>query len=647
MSDLPLSGQEALDLLGNVNLGIAYLDQDTLEVLFVSEVAAQLVGRTAAELIGASFLDLVEEKYHPEVQETIPKLLAGEQDLVEDVRLIHARWGHVYLEIHATPVAFRGKDCLACFLHEVTERRRVEKELRRTKERFKTLFNRSRDGILAADPETKRFYLANKAMCEMLGYTRDELLSLGVEDIHPQEDLPRVSATFEAQVRGDYSLSPDIPVKRKDGSVFYAEINSYVVEIDGHPLLLGNFRDASDRRRINAQLAQTDRMASLGLLAAGVAHEVNNPLTYVLYNIETMAEQIPRLISDTRKRLPHPDTTGMSSLLEETEELPAMCDETLKGLLQVRDIIHDLKRFSRVEEDERGPVEVNAVLESAVRMAFNQIKYRAQLVRDLGPLPPVMANEGRLCQVFLNLLVNAANAIEEGAPDDNTVTLRSWRQAGEVCVEVRDTGRGAPPEAYKKLFDPFYSAWSGDLGQGMGLSISRAIVNSLGGRIEAAGAPGAGTWITVTLPAREAEGQKTRRRQSTGRVKTVGASVLVVDDEPQVARVMGRMLRRAGYQVSTVTSVEAAQEQLDAGEAYDLIICDLMMPGLTGMDLHTWLEAEHPMLCPRTLYVTGGVFTPRAERFLSQEGVRWLEKPIDRKELFKTMETLLAGQAEE
>ena len=647
MSDLPLDGNEALDFINQCNLGLAYLDLETLEILFLNETAARLLGRTAKDLRGAHFLSIVEVRYHEEVSRVVPRLAAGEQDVVEDARLIHGDGSSVYMEIHAGPITYRGRASLSCLLHEVTQRRKVEKELRKSEERFKTIFNCSRDGLLAADPETQRFVLANDAMCEMVGYTEEELLALGVTDIHPEDELPRVKAAFEGQVRGDFTLSPDLRVKRKDGSILFAQINSYVVELDGHPLLLGNFRDVTERRRLGSHLAQADRMASLGLLAAGVAHEVNNPLTYVLYNAETLAEQLPRLLAELRARTAAPGATDLSDLLAEAHEMPAMCEEAHRGLLQVRDIIRDLKRFSRVEEDERGPVEVNAALESAVRMALNQIKYRARLVRDLGTVPLVTANEGRLCQVFLNLLVNAAQAIDEGAPDDNTITLRTLCRSGEVCVEVRDTGRGATAEAQEKLFDPFYSTREGELGAGMGLSISRSIVTSLGGRIEATGTPGKGTCMTVYLPVDPAatdtpDASKTADGASEESAPAE-ARILVVDDEPQVAKVMGRMLRRANYQVSTVTSVEAAQACITAGEIFDLIICDLMMPGLTGMDLYAWLESGYPELCRHALFITGGVFTPRAERFLSQPSIRWLEKPIDRALLFKTMEELLKG----
>ena len=646
MSGFPLSDHEASELLRQCNLGLAYLDPETLEILFVNESAARLVGQTGEKLNGKSFLSIVEEAYHCEVRETLPRLSVGDQEVVEVARLIHRDGSKVYVEIHTTPITYKGRPCLACFLHEVTERRKMEKELRQSEERFKNLFDHSRDGILAADPTTRRFILANVAMCNMLGYSREELLDLDVERIHPPDELPKVKAAFDAQACGDIALSPQLRVLRKDGSIFHAEINSYLVEIDGRPLLLGNFRDVTRRRRLNAHLAQSDRMASLGLLAAGVAHEVNNPLTYVMYNTETLSEQLPRLVSELRSRALAPGAPDLSALLASSEKMPAMCAEAHRGLIQVRDIIQDLKRFSRVEENEQGPVDVNVALESAVRMAFNQIKYRARLVRDLGPLPPVQANEGRLCQVFLNLLVNAAQSIEEGAPDDNTITLRTWRRANEVCLEVKDTGRGADAVEQEKLFDPFYSTQEGKLGAGMSLSISRNIVTSLGGRIQAESWLGVGTCLTVYLPVDSTAETAQAERPVTGGVgeaKEGGAQVLVVDDEPQIARVMGRMLRRAGYQVTTVTSVEAAQERIEQGAALDLIICDLMMPGLTGMDLHDWLQEQHRELCPRILFVTGGVFTPRAERFLSKEGIRWHEKPIDRALLFKTMEELLAA----
>ena len=242
------------------------------------------------------------------------------------------------------------------------------------------------------------------------------------------------------------------------------------VEVHGAPILNGrgevifavaSFTDITERKSLETRLRIADRMASVGTLAAGVAHEINNPLAYVMANLAFVVEELRR------------DFGGMAEVIE-------ALDEARAGAERVRVIVRDLKTFSRQHQDELVPVDVRKVLEASVSIAWNEIRHRARLVKLLADVPDVMASEARLGQVCLNLLVNAAQALPVGAAEKNEIRLTTSLEAGRVVIEVADTGPGIPPEVLSRIFDPFFTTKAAGVGTGLGLSICRSIVQSLG-----------------------------------------------------------------------------------------------------------------------------------------------------------------------
>jgi signal transduction histidine kinase len=230
-----------------------------------------------------------------------------------------------------------------------------------------------------------------------------------------------------------------------------------------------------------------DRMAAVGTLASGVAHEINNPLACVTANLEVLREELA------------PPAGGKPTM--PMEEILAALDDAREGAERVRLIVRDLRLFARGDAGEREPVDLGGVLQAAERMAGNMVKTRARVVQEHAPLPPVDGNATRLCQVFVNILVNAAQAIESGHPEDNEVRVRAAVDGDRVVVEVRDTGVGIPPEVRARIFDPFFSTRGIGGGTGLGLSVCHGIVTSLGGEITVDDADrGRGTVVRVALP---------------------------------------------------------------------------------------------------------------------------------------------------
>jgi CheY-like chemotaxis protein/two-component sensor histidine kinase len=370
-------------------------------------------------------------------------------------------------------------------------------------------------------------------------------------------------------------------------------------------------------------LLQRDRMAALGTLSAGVAHEINNPLTYMLVNLEHVLRRLRAASASDDPVGELTDGAGTGGLTGLVQSL----QQAVEGANRVRQIVRSLLTFSQGNVEQQAIADVRGIVESAVQMAWHELRHRARLVKILGEVPPVDANEARLGQVFLNLLVNAAQAIPEGHADQHEVRVTTRTDPrGYAVVEVSDTGVGISAEDLPRIFDPFFTT-KGDAGTGLGLSISVGTVRALGGEITVESEAGRGSTFRVVLP----PAKSWRRSATPASSHDVHAlprrRVLVIDDEHLVGQAIARALSEEN-DVEVVTDAQQALARVAAGKSYDVILCDLMMPVMTGMDLYTELLRVAPRLAGRIVFMTGGAFTPRARAFLESIGNQCLEKPL-------------------
>lgn len=386
-------------------------------------------------------------------------------------------------------------------------------------------------------------------------------------------------------------------------------------------------RDVSDKKQTEMHLMLSDRMASVGTLAAGVAHEINNPLASVIANLDMAMQDIVAL-SETSKLPP--------DLSEELKDARTAAD-------RVREIVRDLKIFSRGEEDRHGPVDVEHVLESTLRMAWNELRHRAKLVKHYTKVPHVDANDSRLGQVFLNLIINAAHAIPLGNYEANEIRISTTldASANRVVVSIKDTGTGIPPEVRPRLFTPFFSTKPVGVGTGLGLAISHRIITQLGGTITYDTEVGKGTEFHISLPiAGGAAPQVTTQKIWTRQPAVRRGNILVIDDEETLAQAIRRFLS-VEHNVTAVYRARDALDLLALGNRYDVILCDLMMPQVTGMELHGELQRIDPQQASRIVFLTGGAFTPTAREFLVGTANRRIEKPFDLKDVRRLVNELI------
>jgi CheY-like chemotaxis protein len=309
-----------------------------------------------------------------------------------------------------------------------------------------------------------------------------------------------------------------------------------------------------------------------------------------------------------------------------------------------------LRTFSRPENESRTPLQLAKLIDSTLPMVANEIHHRAQLVKDYNAVPDVIANEARLGQVFLNLLINAVHALPEDRADRNRIRLVVRSSSRDrVAVEVHDNGVGIPPEVRGRIFEPFFTTKPVGIGTGLGLTICHGIVASLGGTLSFESEVGKGTVFRVELPVadRSAIGASSSVLAAPARRSEPPARgrILVVDDEPIVCFSLERLLSSEG-DVVALTSARKALASIEQGDRFDVILCDLMMPEMDGPVLYEELCKLAPTQAERMLFVTGGAFTPRAREFLERVPNARIEKPFEVGALVDLVRSLVAGASD-
>jgi PAS domain S-box-containing protein len=523
------------------------------------------------------------------------------------------------VEVSSQGAIVDGVQVLVSVVRDVTDRRAAEEALRESEDRLALATEAAGLGIFHAVPYGP---LEWSVRCrEIFGVDTPTLpdFEAFLRLVHPEDrEQVRAAAVRWLDPAGDGRYQDHYRCVRPDGTTRWIAASGRVrfAEEGGarRPVLLvGTISDITDQKVAQAQLMQADRLASVGMLAAGVAHEINNPLAYVCAALDFLGEHERDFVAASSA----PAAVVAQALADARD-----------GAERVRHVVRDLKTFSAAREEHRTRVSLRAVVESAIHMAANELRYRARLEREYAASPEVLADEARLGQVALNLLINAAQAIPEGRAAENEVRVAvRTDELGRAVLEVSDTGTGIPPEIADRIFDPFFTTKPRGVGTGLGLSICRAIVVALGGEIVAERRAPRGTTMRVALPAASAEVAPTPPPVVPAADRRRGR-VLVVDDEPSVGAALRRALG-AEHDVELRTRAADALDAIARGERFDAILCDLMMPGMSGMELHAALERLAPDQARRVIVLTGGAFTDATRTFLERVTLPRCEKPFD------------------
>lgn len=458
------------------------------------------------EMDGAAFLTVCRELY----PDTVRMLLTGHPNLNDALTVVND--GHLFrfLLKPCSPTMLRNAVAAAIAQHELilSDRRRVQEALQQSEERYRQLFDSNPHPMWVYDSETLRFLAVNEAAVRHYGYSRNEFLTMTTRDIA----LPSPDTTQSPQITNDARLHH---YRRKCGEVRLVEIAANPIEFGGRPAYLVLIVDVTERKLLEDQLKQAQKLESIGQLAAGIAHEINTPVQYIGDNTNFLGDAFRDMRGvlalyrtagkDAEKIAAAEHAAEKADLDYLLEEAPRALEQTLEGVKHVARIVKAMKEFAHPGTDEKVPVDLNHAIETVIAVARNEWKYTADVVTDLeSELPSVPGLAGELNQVFLNLLVNAAHAVQSAHVADGCkgiITLSTRLMGNVVEVRISDTGCGIPEEIRGRVFDPFFTTKPVGQGTGQGLAIAHAaVVKRHGGAIAFESEVGKGTTFIVRLP---------------------------------------------------------------------------------------------------------------------------------------------------
>jgi CheY-like chemotaxis protein len=372
-------------------------------------------------------------------------------------------------------------------------------------------------------------------------------------------------------------------------------------------------------------------------MAAGVAHEINNPLAVVVGNAEFVLEHLERSQSAGV-----PAATAAELQQAALEGIIEAQRELLSAAARIARIVSELKAFSRPEPEASGSADVRDAIEWAIRSTTHEFRHRARVSTKFEHVPRVDADETRLGQVFVNLLMNAAHAIVPGNVDANEVSIASTTDdQGRVVIAVSDTGAGMSSDVLSRIFEPFFTTKTTGVGTGLGLSICRGIVTSMGGELDVESIVGKGTTFRLKLPASAKQGPTASPLPEAFGVVQRGR-LLLIDDEPMVLKALIRILD--AHEIVCEEGAGSALARLKDDDRFDIIFCDLMMPNMTGMDFYEDLLSWHPAAARLVVFLTGGAMTSKAAHFLEAVPNRCIEKPFGTRNLRAIVQKILAAR---
>ena len=679
IADMAVNGIVTVDSKGNLN--------------FFNRAAERLFGYASVEVIGKNLTMLIPERYRNAHKAGLERFLkTGETQVIGttvEMEALRKDGTEFPIALSIGTWGPREAPFFSAIVRDITERKRAEVALRESEKRFRGIFDAANDGILIPKVSTKKFVEVNDAICEMLGYTREELLRLGVEDIHPAPDLPHVIEEFNRQNRGEIRVAENLPVKRKDGSIFFADISANSVEFGGEQYLVGIFRDItnrkreeeeqqifvslvenstdligiasldgkvfylnqagqnlvgldgleevrktrirdfalekhlnplqevqvslfkegtwkgearirhfktgrpipiemhgfvikdaktgqpiafaticrdiSERKKLEAEMAKTDKLESIGILAGGIAHDFNNLLTAIFGNI-TLAKMYANRQSEVYKRL----------------------EDSEKAAQRARDLTYQLLTFSKGGTPVKKTISLQELVKESASFVLRGSNVKCEFSFP-GDLWPVEADEGQMSQVFNNLIINGAHAMSDGGTlqvycgnvnvDQSDLPLAKGKYS---LISFMDHGTGIPKEHLSKIFDPYFTTKK--KGSGLGLSTSYSIVRGHRGHLMVESDLGIGTTFTIYLPASE-EGKRLPCAEEE-RFVTGKGRILVMDDEEAVREVAQGMLETLGYSVTLAKdgteAIEIYQVAMASGVPFDSVLMDLTIPGGIG-----------------------------------------------------------------
>jgi two-component system NtrC family sensor kinase len=574
-------------------------------ILAANAAGAALLGWAMNDVVGQLIADAVAPAEQAHVAAREDKVLAGDPQRYETKIVNHETSEERDVAVSSGPFRVNGSLIgTVATLRDITDSKRAADTLARSEARYRHLVESASDAIVTLDANG-RFTTVNHAAENISGYKREELVGQWFAPMLPDDDLPKALGHFQQALSGETGLFETM-FYRKDGEVRAISVTYSTPQKDEEVLCL--IRDVTDQKMLQEQLIQSEKMSAIGQLVSGVAHELNNPLA----GISAFAQLLL-----AEKRFPPDQRTAAETIYSEARRASR--------------IVQNLLTFARQHKAEKVQTSINQVLDDTLELRGYELRVRGIDVRREydESLPDTMADAHQLQQVFLNLITNAEQAMEQRVGQHHRLTVRTRRNNDAIRIEVEDTGGGIPPNLIERIFNPFFTTKPTGSGTGLGLSISLGIVREHEGKIWAENPPQSGARFIVEIPV--SAPRLSGEQAALAPVATIGNDnlrVLVVDDEASVRVSLQRYLSGKGHDVETTASGEDALNRLRASK-YDAVIVDMRMPDLSGEQLFERLRSHDPSHAERVIFTTGDLVNEQMRRFLDGTGRPCVPKPFE------------------
>ena len=609
-SSPPQRGDEG-QLLDSLSDGVLTTDGSDC-VTYVNRAATEIFGRGRTKLVGEQLLNL----FARDSRNTARVAQSAARDgLPQRYDVVLASDERI---LSVGVAAFSGEGAVGSTIltvRDVTEMRRAHQELARSESRYRHLFEDASDAIMTFD-SLGRFTSVNDAGERISGYPREELIGKFFGPLLPLSELPRAVLEFRRALSGSPGQFESVVV-RKDGERRHITITYSCPQRSREVLCL--IRDATDEKQLQQQLVQSEKMAAIGQLVSGVAHELNNPLA----SISAFAQL---MISDGNLA---PDDRHAADVIGNEAKRAAR-------------IVHNLLTFARQHKAEKTYADLNQVVENTLELRGYDLSVRGiQLERMYAdPAPSTMVDAYQLQQVILNLVTNAEQAMTSLGRGRQRLTVRTRNDVDTVRIEIEDSGPGIPADSLERVFNPFYTTKPVGQGTGLGLSISLGIISEHGGRIWAENVPTGGARFCIDLP-RVARTQPPAETPVVSPIALAeGLHILVADDEASIRQALCRFLEREGHVVVAADSGNGAITAART-EHFDVILLDMRMPDMSGKEVFEQWRKERPELARRVVFLSGDIVSVDLQQFLASTGRPFIAKPFDLETVLQVLQPLL------
>jgi PAS domain S-box-containing protein len=608
------------------------------EVIYTNQALRAMVGvaeeDTAVNAEGgdAPAIELLDRHGEPYPREQLPQaraLASGAPVVTDDLVLRREDGRLVYVRAAANPVrdAAGAVSHVVVALTDITADVRAQVERAERERRLEAavhdapmlLFMLDRDGTLTA---------ADGALRAAIEHAGDGEPLLGVSLLDVYKEHPTAGDAIRRALAGE-TVSFTLEARGLTLDVWLGPLGDAA---GGRAGAIGVCIDVTEARRQQAGAIQNDRIRAIGTVASSIAHEINNPLTYVLAGLEESSGELDGLVSQLGAL---GRTSGNGALatmvLEGLGRLQEHLVPVLAGTRRIREVARGLRAFTHPDGDKLGRVDVAEVTRAVLKLVNKEIEVRAQLVDEIDACPPVLANEARLVQVLTSLLVNAWQALPEPDPARHVIGVRTGHEGAWAVIEVWDSGPGVPSHLREQIFEPFVTTKPPGSGSGLGLFVCRNIVASLSGQLTVEDAPGGGALFRVLLPPAAPTIEAMPPAPASPRAAPAGGRhrVLIIDDDPLVAEALESALEGEAFEVRTVQDGLQGLEILLKSDDVDLAYCDVMMKGFGGVDLYEALRRDAPARLSKVVFMSGGASTDEARAFLAEHTSDFVQKPFD------------------